>query len=371
MAHDFNNILTGILGSVELLRFRDDLPADVKPDLEAIQKLSKRAATLVRQVLDFSRKSLVDMRPLDLAVVVAESLEMLRRTISEKIKMLFTQEPGRYMVEGDLVSIQSVLTNMAVNSQDAIHGDGEISFRLSRLELQPGADAPCEGMAPGAWVVLAVSDTGSGIPPDALPYIFEPFFTTKGVGQGTGLGLAQAFGIVKRMQGFIRADSPPGSGAAITIYLPALDPGEPGAGDVREAARAVLPLPGKDKRLVLLVEDEDLVRKIARRLLESLGYQVLAAENGDAALALFEPYKDEVVLVLTDMTMPGMNGLKLIQELKARSPGIRSIVMSGYPLKDIAEQSLKDLGVAPDAWLPKPLGVGALGKLISDVLGRA
>lgn len=368
IAHDFNNILTGILGSVELVRFRDDLPSDVKPDLESIQKLSKRAAALVRQILDFSRKSMVEMRPLDMAAVVAESMGMLRHTISEKIKMTAVQETGKYTVVGDSVGLQRALANMAVNSQEAIEGDGEISFRLARLELKPEAAPPCSGMNPGSWVVLTVADTGSGIPAEAMPHVFEPFFTTKGAGRGTGLGLAQVFGIVKRMQGFIHVDSWPGAGTAIAIYLPAADSREPAAEQEREAARACRPVSGRP-HAILLVEDEESVRKIARRLLESLGYQVRAADSGAAALALFDSYKNEISLVLTDMTMPGVSGLALIKELQARSPGIKSIVMSGYPFKEISEQPAEAGGAKPSAWISKPLEISALSKLLADILG--
>jgi two-component system cell cycle sensor histidine kinase/response regulator CckA len=222
IAHDFNNILTAILGFAKLIEMSPDTPDSVKKDIIAIGCAGQRAAYLVRQILDFSRKSIRQPQQLDLASFVQNTVEYFRRTMPENIHISVEIEPGEYLLNADPVQLQQVLTNLAVNARDAMPKGGRLTIQLSRRNLRPGDSLPCEYLETpsGKWVVLSVSDTGIGIPAEVLPHIFEPFFTTKGVGEGSGLGLAQVYGIVRQHEGCLDVSSHEDQGATFTIYLP-------------------------------------------------------------------------------------------------------------------------------------------------------
>ena len=238
--------------------------------------------------------------------------------------MHFTYAQEDYTISGDPTGLQQVITNLAVNARDAMPHGGTLGFDLSRISIAPDGPRPCSDMGAGKWVRLAVSDTGTGIPPEVMPHIFEPFFTTKEVGQGTGLGLAQVYGIVKNHRGCIAVDSQVGQGVTFSLYFPAL---------VSRAAipdEAAAPMPLGQGETILLVEDEQLVLEVTRDILETLNYRVFTASNGAEALTVYQAYADQIALVLTDAVMPTLDGFGLATALQATAPGVKVLLLSGY-----------------------------------------
>jgi PAS domain S-box-containing protein len=359
IAHDFNNILTSILGLAELLQMRPDDPSAVQRHAGVIHAQGERAAQMIRQVLDFARKTVAEQKALNLAAFLKEYAVFVRRVIPESIEIRVEVETEDAWIWGNEVQIHQVLTNLAVNARDAMPEGGRLTFRLTRTEVLPGQKPPLPGMAPGSWVTVEVTDTGVGILPEVLPHIFEPFFTTKRPGQGTGLGLAQVYGIVQQHGGHIGVRSRPGEGTTFVIYLPCRAP-EARAG-VPETAR---PEAARFEGMVLLVEDEPKVLEVIREMLESLGFQVLATVSPVEALRLYEAHRPAIRLVLSDAVMPEMSGPELLVALRARDPDVRVVFMSGYPLGSSRGTSLPD-GVP---WIQKPFRRDALAEVIRRVL---
>ena len=361
IAHDFNNILTSIIGISELLSDSPDIPQPAQQDMKRISEQGQRAAHLTRQILDFSRRSITEKRPLDLVVFLKETIKLLKRTISENIDIKLEIEPDEYTLEGDPTQIQQVLTNLAINAQDAMPSGGKLHFRLSRLELAEAASPPYPEMLPGEWITLAVADSGDGIAPAHLSHLFEPFFTTKEVGKGTGLGLAQVYGIVKQHEGHIDVESQLEAGTTFFIYLPAL----PRMNKTLRQPAARVQLPQGNGEVILLVEDNATVLTVTQSILERLGYQVLTASNGQNALDVYIHHQESIKLVLTDVTMPEMGGLDLCKALRARNDTIRVVVMTGYPLKVEADDLLAQ-GIV--GWLPKPLTIEKVAQEMNQAL---
>jgi two-component system cell cycle sensor histidine kinase/response regulator CckA len=359
IAHDFNNILTGIIGFAQLACMRADIPEAAKADLEPIIVAGHRAEHLIRQILDFSRTSLVQRQPIALSPFLREMVRFLQRTIPENVEMTMEMGPGEYLVNADPVQMQQVLTNLAVNARDAMPDGGKLRFRLAHLTLEPDDAKPLPDMRTGGWIVLSVSDTGTGIPEDVLPRIYEPFFTTKEVGEGTGLGLSQVYGIVRQHDGFIDVETKVGEGTTFTIYLPALSLQLGVASDGRSPGEE--PARGQGET-VLLVEDEPWVLAACKAMLEQLGYRVLAASDSTQALYLYRQHKEQVALVLTDMVMPGMDGQELFQALRDEDPEIKVALMTGYPLEEQDETLLEERAVT---WVQKPLDVNQLAQVVT------
>ncbi len=360
IAHDFNNILTSIIGYAELIKLNPALPPPVTADVERITKQGHRAAHLVRQILDFSRQTITEKQPLDLVDCINETIKLLKRTIPEDINIDLSMEIGQYTIKADPTQIQQVLTNLAVNARDAMHEGGELHFRLAHLTIFSGNKLPHPELHPGKWVVLTVSDTGTGIPAELREQIFEPFFTTKEVGKGTGLGLAQVYGIVKQHEGLIDVMSKVEFGTAFTIFLPKLVASQPAP-----EAKILSEIPRGQNEVILLVEDDDRVLKITTSMLKHLGYTILTATNGFEALEVYAQHKDEIALILTDLTMPKMGGVELTIELRKRDPEINVIALTGYPLDSDAKKALTE-GIVD--WLQKPLSMTALGQAVHKSL---
>jgi signal transduction histidine kinase/ActR/RegA family two-component response regulator len=363
IAHDFNNILTSIIGFAELARIHPDIPPAVGEDLQRIIHQGQRAARLVRQILDFSRQSITEKRPIDLVPFLKETIKLLERTIPEDIRITLDIEPNHhdaYTFNADPTQITQVLTNLAVNARDAMPAGGILQFRLYIFTLNPGERPPYPDMSPGHWLALSISDTGVGIEPEILPRIFEPFFTTKEVGKGTGLGLAQVYGIVTQHEGYIDVKTQVGQGTTFTFYLPAILSSSKILASTTEAET----LQGHGE-VILLVEDDTDVLEVTQAMLEHLGYRVVTATNGRHALEIYDQYQAEIALVLTDVTMPEMGGIVLAQTLQAKYPAIKVIALTGYPLetesKDLLAQGIVD-------WLQKPLNRRQLGQTISRSL---
>ncbi|MGC9024217.1 MAG: PAS domain S-box protein [Chloroflexia bacterium] len=361
IAHDFNNVLQGILSFAELLSGRPNLTEKDRELLLMICQLAERAAQTNRQILDFSRASVAERRPMDLAAFLDEGVRLLRRTLPETIEVLLKVEPGEYTVQANEAQLQQVLLNLATNARDAMPEGGRLEIRLSRLSLGARERPPCPEMSPGEWLCLSMADSGVGIPPEVLPHIFEPFFTTKERGRGTGLGLSQVHGIVRQHEGHIVVTSQVGRGTTVCMYLPALEE-RPGA------LPAVLPsVPVEVGSTVLLVEDDRFVREAVRAGLEHLGCRVLAAERGKEALALYERWKGEIGLLLTDMVMPDMGGLELARTLRVENPDLLVVVMTGYPLEERSREALAREALE---WLQKPVDQAKLAELLRRIRSR-
>lgn len=358
IAHDFNNVLQGIMTFAELLKNRVRGP-QAEEQVDFICQLADRAARMNRQILDFTRQTAVEKRPLDLVPFAEEMQELLQHTIPKTIQVEFHRTPGAYWVNGDVGQLQQVLMNLASNARDAMPGGGKLSVSFSRFTLESGVRPPWPDMPAGEWIRIEVSDTGAGIPSGVLPHVFEPFFTTKERTGGTGLGLSQVYGIVKQHGGFIDVETELGAGTSVIVYLPALEEEEKAGAEEAEVARVE---PGST---VLVVEDEPLVLAGIKAQLEQLGYRVLTAANGRQGLKVYDLCPGDVDVVLTDLVMPEMGGAELLQALKDRGADVGVIVMTGYPLE---RQSRDTLAWAGAIWLEKPARKALLAQALRDLL---
>ena len=359
IAHDFNNILTSIIGYAQLLETQEGMPEEAVEDLQTIASEGNRAARLIRQILDFSRKSIVQRQPLDLFSFLKETFKFLQWTIPENIHLSLEVDANEYVVLSDPTMMRQVLANLAVNAYDAMPKGGELRFRLSRFTLQPDNQSPFPDMQPGEWISLSVADTGVGISQAALSHMFEPFFTTKGVGKGTGLGLAQVYGIVKQHEGHISVATQEGKGSTFTIYLPALPVQKVTIEETSEEIRQGY------GETILVVEDELVVLEAIKEMLERANYRVLAVSDAYEALNVHEQHREEVALVLTDMVMPDIGGKELIQILQAREPHLKTVVTSGYPLEEGGRDFLAQGSVE---WIGKPVSIAQLAQVVDRVL---
>ena len=363
IAHDFNNILTTMMGFAELLQTYPDTPELVRVNLGHILTAGQRAVRLVQQILDFSHKSIRRPQPLDLVTFTQEVVNFLSHTIPENVHLSLNAEPGTYLVEADPAQLQQLLTNLAVNARDAMPGGGDLQILLARVKIKNGIYCVgCNQAIGGEWVRLTITDTGSGIPSTILPHIFEPFFSTKKTGEGSGLGLAQAIGIVEQHVGHITVDSQEGRGTTFAIFLPPLT-----APQDHAAPAETKPVLSGHGETILLVEDEPLVLEATRGMLAYLGYQVLTAQNGTEALALYSRHRHEIALILSDMVMPDMEGVVLFDILKGQTPALKMVMMSGYPLGQRGAKLLRQ-GVVN--WIQKPTLLADLSQVISQALAR-
>lgn len=331
VAHDFNNLLTVILGRLGLLKLTFGSAHATSESLSEIESAATRAATLTRQLLAFGRRQVMHRQDLDLREVVDEVAKLLRRTLGETVRLDIVHAPTPLPLNADRGMLEQVLLNLAINARDAMPRGGTLTVHTTATTYTANdlpAPAP-EGARPGDFVTLTLRDEGSGIDPALLPHVFEPFFTTKEVGAGTGLGLATVHGIVRQHEGWVQVATTPGAGSTFTVCLPA------GATTVA-AGPTVEPAPAGlgDGETILLVEDELAVQEIAALVLRRHGYEVLAANHGPAALALWEQHRDRIALLFTDVVMPeGMSGVELAAQLRASRPDLPVLFASGYNLE--------------------------------------
>ncbi|MDA5193237.1 response regulator [Govanella unica] len=362
IAHDFNNLLTAITGFCDLLLVRHGPGDQSFADIMQVKQNANRAANLVRQLLAFSRQQTLRPKVLIITDVLAEISNLLRRLIGETIELKMIHGRNLGPVKVDQGQLEQVIINLAVNARDAMPTGGTLAIRTSDISSEDSRTLGHPMMPMGAYVMIEVSDTGTGIAKENLGKIFEPFFSTKEVGKGTGLGLSTVYGIVKQTGGFIFPDSSPGQGAIFRIYLPKY------AGEVEQ--REVVTLVERPKDLtgkgnILLVEDEDAVRLFASRALKNKGYNVLEADSGEQALALVEKHGDSINLLISDVVMPNMDGPTLVQNIRERRYGMKIIFISGY-----AEDAFrKNLGKGAEfSFLPKPFSLKQLAEKVKDVL---
>jgi PAS domain S-box-containing protein len=360
VAHDFNNMLSVILGYTEIALEKAKPDGIMVSDLIEIQKAANRSADITRQLLAFARQQTIAPKVLDLNETVESMLKMLRRLVGEDIDLAWMPGLGLWPVNMDPSQVGQILANLVVNARDAISGVGKVTLGTENVRLD---EAYCEdrpGFVPGEYVMLAVSDDGCGMDKETQGKIFEPFFTTKGLGKGTGLGLATVYGIVKQNNGFINLYSEPGKGATFKIYFQKqVDPGVPAMDS--EGAEA---LPGGSET-VLLVEDEEAILKMGKRMLESLGYRVLDAASPLVAMEKAKQHPGDLHLLMTDVVMPEMNGRDLSNQLRKRHPGIETLFMSGYTANVIAHRGVLDAGVH---FIQKPFSKRDLALKVRSVL---
>ncbi len=360
IAHDFNNLLGVIIGYSESLEARLDQNEPLRKSAEEIKKAGQRAASLIRQLLAFSRQQVLEPKVLDLNAVVAEVEKMLRRVIGEDIELTTVLDPATARVKADQGQIEQVIMNLAVNARDAMPEGGKLTIETANAALDEGLARHSPYVRPGPYVLLAVSDTGIGMDAETQVHIFEPFFTTKELGKGTGLGLATVYGVVKQSGGYIWVYSEPGKGTTFKVYLPRVDEVVPAA---RVDARSALSSQGWET--ILLVEDEEPLRALTGGLLVESGYNVLVADSGAQALELAERHEGPIHLLLTDVVMLGMSGLRLAEKLVAARPETRVLYMSGY-----ADRAIDRHGIlAPGTLLlQKPYARDSLIRKVREAL---
>ena len=342
VAHDLNNLLTPILGYSEMLLLNvDENDADEEP-LREIVNASKRARDLVRQLLAFSRKQALQYKNFDINRLLRDFEKLLRRTIREDVAIHMNLAESLPFIKGDVGQLEQVVMNLVVNAQDAMPDGGQLTVETARVKLDESYSAKHKGVAPGPYVMLIISDTGSGMDSDTREHLFEPFFTTKEKGKGTGLGLATVYGIVKQHGGNIWVYSEPGLGTVFKIYLP-VSTDSPNSHESTSKTPSKSNLNGSET--ILLVEDDHQVRKLALTVLKQQGYTVLAAENGKEGLAMLTRHNEPVHLLLTDVIMPEMNGKRLFERISHTYPDVRVLYMSGYTDNVIAHHGVIDPGV--------------------------
>ena len=362
VAHDFNNVLTVIIGYSQLVQAQLDDASPLRHDLEEIETAGHRAAGLTAQLLAFSRKQVLQPRVLDLNEVISDVDKMLRRLIGEDIDLITIARPDLGRVKADPGQIEQILLNLAVNSRDAMPRGGKLTIETADIELDEIYASSHADVVPGPYVMLAVSDTGHGIDAETQSHIFEPFFTTKLPGKGTGLGLSTVFGIVKQSGGHVWVYSEPGHGAAFKVYFPRVD--EP-ADAAAAPTKSIESLYGSEN--ILVVEDDEAVRNVSRVALEKYGYTVLEAGSGAQALEAFGPLATAIDLVMTDVIMAGMSGPALVVHLKELHPDVKVLYVSGYTEEATIHHGVLTEGIA---FLQKPFTPDGLARKVRQLLDK-
>lgn len=363
VAHDFNNLLTAISGHCDLLLLRHDQGDPDYGDLMQINQNANRAASLVGQLLAFSRKQTLRPEVLDMRDTLADLTHLLNRLVGEKITLTLNHDPVLKPIRADKRQLEQVLMNLVVNARDAMPEGGEIRITTECTRLTEPLSRDRATVQPGEYLTVRVSDEGSGIAPDRLQKIFEPFFTTKRAGDGTGLGLSTAYGIVKQTGGFIFVDSHPGSGTVFTLYFPVLEESQA----IAPPPPIVVPPPPMkhEDGVILLVEDEAPVRAFASRALRLRGFTVLEADSAEAALRTLEDQSLNVDVFVTDVVMPGMDGPSWVREALKDRPGVRVVFVSGYAEDSFGEAQTR---IPNSVFLPKPFSLNDLTETVQRQL---
>jgi signal transduction histidine kinase/ActR/RegA family two-component response regulator len=359
VAHDFNNLLTVIRGRSDLLLHHVKEGEPLRRHIALIRETAERAVGLTQQLLTFSRKGVVRPQVLDLNVAVTGMAKMLRRLIGEHIELEVRPGEGLWRVQADPSQVEQVVMNLAVNARDAMPRGGRLTVETANATLDDAFARAHTGSRPGAYVRLAVGDTGVGMDAATRAHLFEPFFTTKAPGQGTGLGLATVYGIVKQHRGYVTADSEPGRGSRFTIYLPRSE-----APIAAPAPLAPASPPAGGSETVLLVEDEESVRELVQEILKARGYTVIEARHGAEALVVADQHPGVIHLLLTDVVMPQMGGRELVRRLRQSRPDVRVLYMSGY-LADATPPEGIEIGIPI---LAKPFTADALAATMREAL---
>lgn len=360
IAHDFNNIMAVIILYSQILEKAPLLTARQQEQLTTITHQAKQASELIQQILDFSRRSILTKKPLDLLDLMQKEINLLQRTLPEHIEIELNNKPGNFSLQADPTRLQQVIMNLSINARDAMPHGGKLRFELAPITIENNKNALYPGMTAGNWIRLRITDTGSGIEPTILDHVFEPFITTKEPGKGTGLGLAQVHGIIGQHGGFISIDSKLDKGTTFTIYLPALAVVEQQA----PADKADVFRPGNNE-LLLIVEDKESLRMALVETLKTWHYDVLEAANGEEALAHLGQKGDKVKLIISDVVMPKMGGVALVQALRQQGWEMPVILMTGHPL----DKALTDMQTqSVHLILTKPISPAILAQTVASAL---
>jgi len=366
IAHDFNNLLTIIKGYTELALNRPRISPELRTDVERIEDASERASTLVRQLLAFSRRQVLQPKLLDLNSIVLGLDKLLRRLMDEDVRLITVTARDIGTIKADPAQMEQVIMNLVVNARDAMRKGGRLTIETANVDLDEAYASDHVTVKPGRYVMLAVSDTGMGMSRETVAHIFEPFYTTKESGRGTGLGLSTVYGIVKQSGGYIWVYSELDRGSSFKVYLPRVE-------QAAETLAAIKPVSTEQKgsETILLVEDQPQVRELARMALLEKGYTVLATSNPEDAESACAKHASDIHLLLTDLIMPGISGRELATRLTARRPKMRVLYMSGYTFSIMA-QATDQSGMLEDgmAFLQKPFTPSALTEKVREVLDR-
>jgi PAS domain S-box-containing protein len=359
IAHDFNNVLSAILGYAELALYKlaDGHPA--RDSIKIILDSGEKAATLVRQLLAFSRKQVLEMKVINLNSTIDNMKKMLDRLIGEDIHLVVKTRSSLRNILADGGQLEQVLMNLVVNARDAMPYGGDLTIETAMVSLNEEYAQRHEGLKPGAYVMLSVTDTGEGISREIRKKIFEPFFTTKPMGKGTGLGLATVYGIVKQHNGYIYVNSEPGEGTTFKIYLPVVEEKESKVFAQDDIGFA------HGTETILVVDDEPSLRKLVRSSLSAVGYRILEASSAEEALGICEDFEGKIDLLLTDVIMPGMDGKRLAEMFYTRRPKTKVVFVSGYTDEILAHRSILDPGIV---YIEKPITPTMLSKKVRQVL---
>ncbi|WP_300032312.1 ATP-binding protein [uncultured Roseobacter sp.] len=355
VAHDFNNLLTAISGHCDLLLLRHDQGDPDFSDLVQINQNANRAAALVGQLLAFSRKQTLRPETLDMRDTLSDLTHLLNRLVGEKVTLTLNHDPVLHPIRADKRQLEQVLMNLVVNARDAMPQGGEIRVTTECTDLNEPLERDRVSVPPGKYVTVRVSDDGTGIPPDKLQKVFEPFFTTKRTGEGTGLGLSTAYGIIKQTGGYIFVDSTVGNGTTFTLYFPVMEETSIKAVAPREVIKK--PVAKHGDGVILLVEDEAPVRAFASRALRLRGYTVLEADSAESALKTLEDQSLNIDVFVTDVVMPGLDGPSWVREALKDRPDVRVVFVSGYAEDSFSETQMK---IPNSVFLPKPFSLSDL-----------
>ena len=363
VAHDFNNMLAIIIGSLDLAKRRLTGAEDARIGacIENAMESASTAAQLTSRLLAFSRQQALQPQPLDPNKMVAGMSELLRRTVLEDVRVETVLAGGLWRVNADPNQLESAILNLCINARDAMPDGGLLTIETGNAYLDDAYVASETEVSPGQYVMVGVTDTGTGMPPEVVQRAYDPFYTTKGVGKGTGLGLSQVYGFVKQSGGHVKIYSEPGHGTTVKLYLPRLHKGE-------SAARAATPAPspprGREGEIVLVVEDDDRVRHMSVDALRELGYTVVQASDATQALEVLA-MQPKISLLFTDIVMPDVNGRRLAEMAREKRPGLRVLFTTGYTRNAVVHNGVLDPGVA---FLPKPFTVDQLSRKVREVL---
>ncbi|MBN2003659.1 MAG: response regulator [Anaerolineae bacterium] len=362
IAHDFNNIMAVIILYAGMLARAQGLTEQEREKIAIINQQGWHATRLIQQILDFSRQAVLEQQALDLLPLLKEQVKLLARTLPEHIEITLSHQEAEYVVSADLTRMQQMIMNLALNARDAMPDGGVLHISLDKITVRPGESPLLPEMETGEWIRLTVADTGTGIAPDVLPRIFDPFFTTKAPGEGSGLGLSQVEGLVGQHGGRIGVTTAVGKGTTFTIYLPALT-----ARPVERPTPDVLSMPQGQGEVVLVVEDQAVVRAALVDVLEQLHYQALEAANGEQALAVMHTRGAQVALVVSDVVMPVMGGVRLLHTLRQQGWETPVILLTGHVAGEDFD-ALRAQGL--HAWLHKPPDIEQLAQAIAGALGK-
>ena len=362
VAHDFNNILTAIIGYSDYLLMKPSLDNSHMSYIEQIKIAAERAASLTDQLLSFSRKQILRPEVINPNTLIADLEKMLSRLIGEDIRVRLVLSGDTGFIRADPGQIEQVIVNLAVNSRDAMPVGGTLTIKTATADFDEDDEEKNPEMGAGSYVMIRMEDTGCGMDGETMEHIFEPFFTTKDVGKGTGLGLSTVYGIIKQSGGYIYAESTIGRGTSFTIYLPRVEPEEKGSVLSTAEDSSVF-----GSETVLLVEDEAAVRNMIGTVLREYGYRVFEAENGNEALRIYDKEKKTIDLIITDVVMPGMSGREVIQKIERGRSGVRVLYISGYSDDSVVRHGIQEDGVH---FLQKPFTPSELSSKVRQILDR-